>query len=238
VAKKKFFLIVDTETTVTDKVADLGIVVADKQGNIEYDAGLLVREIFNDREQHLLFHDQTADPLWGRRNLPRRYKHYEDMLADGRRMLASVAAINRLIVKIRLKYNPVFTAYNIAFDAQKLANTGIDMTLFEQRFCLWHAAANKWASTKAYRQFVLDNHLFGNRTAKGNMTVKTGADFMARFLLGDDLPPEPHTALEDARDYELPILRELVKNTSPKVYMAPPKYNWRDFQVKNAFRPV
>ena len=235
-AKKKHFLILDSETTVTDKVADLGLVVCDKQGNIEYDAGLLIREIFNDRDTHLLFHDATADPLWGKRNLPRRYKQYEDMLNDGRRMLASVAAVNRLLVKIRLKYNPVLTAYNLAFDTSKAANTGLDLTLFDQRFCLWHAAAQKWAGTRAYRQFALDNHLFGNRTAKGNMTVRTGADYMARFLLGDALPPEPHTALEDARDYELPILTALVKNTSPAIYMAPPKYNWRDFQVRNAYK--
>lgn len=236
---KKFFMIVDTETTITDKVVDLGVVVCDKQGNIEYEAGLLIREIFNDRDTHPLFHDFSADPLWGKRNLPRRYKHYENMLTDGRRMLASVAAVNRLFTKIALKYRPVFTAYNIAFDAGKLANTGIDMTAFEQKFCLWHAAAAKWAGTRAYRQFVLDNHYFGNRTKQGNMTFGTKADYMAKFILGNnDLPEEPHTALEDARDYELPILKALVKNTSPRDYMTPPAYDWRNFQVRNGFRPI
>ena len=235
---KKFFLIIDTETTVTDKVADLGLIVADKKGNIEREYGLLVREIFNDREQHLLFHDQTADPLWGRRNLPRRYKHYENMLTDGRRMLASVPAINRLLAKIALQYRPVATAYNKAFDWGKCANTGIDLTLFPQTFCLWHAAAAKWGNSRAYRQFVLDNHLFGNRTKHGNMTFGTKADYMAKFILGNDLPDEPHTALEDARDYELPILTTLVRNTSPRDYMNPPVYKWQDYQVRNAFRPL
>jgi len=235
---RKFFLIVDTETTVTDKVADLGLVVADKQGNIHYDAGLLVRDFYLDSDTHTLFHDTSQDPLWGRRNLPKRYASYQAMLEDGRRMLASVAAVNRLLVKIRLKYNPTWTAYNKAFDAGKLENSGIDMGIFSNSFCLWHAAAQKWAQTKAYRQFVLDEHLFGNRTAHGNMTIKTGADFMARFLLGPDLPPEPHTALEDARDYELPILKALVKNTSPSVYMNAPPYNWRDYLVRDHFRPL
>jgi len=235
---KKHFLIIDTETTITDKVADLGIVVCDKQGNIEYEAGLLVREFYHDRENHPLFYDNRGDPTWAKRNLPTRYQQAENMLADGRRMLASVPAINRLLVKILLKYRPVLTAYNIAFDLGKCANSGIDLTNFEQRFCLWHAAAAKWANTRAYRQFVLNNHYFGNRTAKGNMTFGTKADYMAKFLLGDDLPPEPHTALEDARDYELPILKALVKNTSPKEYMNPPAYNWQTFQVRNAFRPL
>lgn len=235
---RKFFLILDTETTITDKVADLGIVVCNKQGVIEYDAGLLVHPFFNQREEHPLFHDFTADPLWGKRNLPRRYNQYNEMLADGRRMIASVAAINRLLVKIALKYQPVLTAYNINFDRNKCANSGIDLTLFGDDFCLWHAAAEKWGQTRAYRQFCLDNHFFGNRTKHGNMTYGTKADYMAKFILGNDLPDEPHTALEDARDYELPILKALIKNTSPKQYMNPPPYDWRDFQVRNAFKPL
>lgn len=235
---KKFFLIVDTETTVTDKVADLGIVVADKRGNIEYEVGLLVRDFYLDRQGHALFHDISDDALWGKRNLPRRYKAYQDMLADGRRMLASVAAVNRLLTKIALKYKPVFTAYNIGFDASKLDNSGIDMSIFPERFCLWHAAANKWAKTKAYRQFVLDNHFFGNRTKHGNMTFGTKADYMAKFILGSDLPNEPHTALEDARDYELPILKALVSTTRPSVYMNAPAYDWRDYQIKDSFKPL
>lgn len=235
---KKHFLIVDTETTITNKVADLGIVVCDKRGNIEYEVGLLIREFFLDGNAHPLFHDMTADPLWGKRNLPKRYAEYKAMLNDGRRMLASVAAVNRLMAKIALKYKPVLTAYNIAFDAEKLDNSGIDISLFDQRFCLWHAAANKWGNSRKYRQFVLDNHYFGNRTKHGNLTYGTKADYMAKFILGSDYPNEPHTALEDARDYELPILRALVKNTPPRVYMNAPAYDWRNYQVKNAFRPL
>lgn len=233
---KKFFLVLDSETTVTDKIADLGLVVADKRGNIEYETGLLIRDFYLSREDHPLFHDMSADPLWGKRGLPRRYRGYDDMLTDGRRMLASVAAVNRLLAKIRLRYNPVLTAYNLAFDAGKAANSGIDLSLFDKRFCLWHAAAQKWGTTKAYRQFVLENHLFGNRTPYGNMTFGTKADYMAKFILGDaTMPDEPHTALEDARDYELPILTALVKNTSPKDYMNAPAYNWKNFQVRDWF---
>ena len=235
---KKFFLILDTETTITDKVADLGLVVCDKAGNVEYEVGLLVREFFHDRETNPLFYDNSAGDLWGKRNLPKRYQLAEDMLADGRRMLASVPAINRLLVKIALKYKPVLTAYNLAFDNSKCANTGIDLTIFEPQFCLWKAAAQKWGQTKAYRQFCLENHLFGARTKHGNMTYGTKDDYMAKFLLGADLPDEPHTALEDARDYELPILKALVKNTSPKDYMNAPAYNWKDYQVRNAFKAI
>lgn len=234
---KKHFLIVDTETTQTGKVADLGLIVCDKAGTVVREYGLLVGEFFADRETHPLFFSGDADPVFGKRTLPRRYKQYEEMLNDGRRMIAGVAAINRLLTKINLAYRPVATAYNKAFDWEKAANSGIDLLQFEQSFCLWHAAANKWATTKAFRQFILDNHHFGNRTKFGNMTVKTNADVMAKFLLGPALPDEPHTALEDARDYERPILTALVKNTSPKVYMNPTAYNWRNLQVKDMYRP-
>src|SRR5688572_1781216 len=103
-ARKKWFLVIDTETTQTNKVADFGAVVCGKDGKIEREAGLLVRDFYLDRDNHPLFHTSgIADPLWGKRNLPRRYANYDDMLKDGSRMLASVAAINRWLVRVRLK---------------------------------------------------------------------------------------------------------------------------------------
>lgn len=234
---KKFFLIVDTETTQSGKVADIGFVVCDKQGNIHYSVGLLVKEFYLNREDHVLFYTQDASPHFGKRTLGKRYKQYDAMIEDGRRMVASVRAVNKLLVDIRLKYNPTVTAYNIAFDSQKCAASGIDLTIFEASFCLWHAAAQKWTKTRAYLDFVLENHFFGNRTKTGCMTVQTNADVMAKFLLGSHIADEPHTALEDARDYELPILTALVKNTSPKQYMKPVAYNYKNLQVKDLFKP-
>jgi hypothetical protein len=238
-ARKKHFLIVDTETTQTGKVADLGLVVCDKQGNIQYEVGVLVSEIFCDAENHPLFHlFGDAKDVFSKASLPARRRKYEEMLKDGRRLLASRAAINRLLVKIRLQYNPVLTAYNIAFDAEKMENTGLDLSIFEQRFCLWHAAAQKWGRNKDFLRFVLENGYFGNRTKKGHVGVQTKADVMAKFLLGANLPDEPHTALEDARDYERPILTALVKNTPVSEYMNPRGYNYKDFAAKDLFRPI
>jgi len=236
---KKYFLIIDTETTQTDKVADFGAVVCDKQGRIVAECGALVREFYCDSEAHPLFHTKDADPLWGKANLPKRYAEYDRMLTDGRRMLASVAAVNSWLSKVNSKYRPIVTAYNLAFDRSKLSNSGIDISIFNESFCLWHAAARKWMHTKAYRQFVLDNHCFNTPTAKGNMTFQTKAEPMAAFVLGDaNMPKEPHTALEDARDYEHPILVSLVKNTLPKEYMHAKPVTWRDVQVKDWFKPV
>jgi hypothetical protein len=237
-AKKKFFLIIDTETTQTNRVADFGAVVCDKQGNIHHEAGVLIGDFFSDKENHPLFHVYgDKNDVFSKESLPKRYADYEGMLQDGRRVLASVGAVNRWLAKVKAQYDPTPTAYNWAFDKDKLEKSGIILDGFKPAFCLWHAAAAKWGHSKAFLQFALDNHFFGARTKGGHMGVQTKADVMAKFLLGAGLADEPHTALEDARDYERPILAALVKNTSPREYMNPPPYVWRDFAVRDLFQP-
>lgn len=234
-AKKKFFLVIDTETTQTDHVADFGAIICDKQGRVHKECGVLVADFYTQRDDHPLFH--MGDFLGGKANLPRRYEEYDTMLHDGRRMLASVAAVNRWLARVNAEYSPILTAYNLAFDRGKMRNSGIDCDQFSESFCLWHAAAEKWGNSKRYRQFILDNHFIGNRTQHGHMGFQTKADCMAKFLLGSELPDEPHTALEDARDYEVPILAALVKNTPPKKYMNPTPYSWRNYALRDWFQP-
>lgn len=235
---KKYFLIIDTETTMTDKVADFGAVVCDKDGVIAAEIGVLLRDFYLDRANHVLFHNDEVDPLWGKNNLDARYANYDRMLSSGSRMLASVPALNIWLAKVRAKYNPVMTAYNIAFDMGKCSNSDIDLSIFDKSFCLWYASAQKWMHTREYRQFILDTHAFNTPTKLGNMSFQTKAEPMAAFVLNQpNMPKEPHTALEDARDYELPILKALVKNTLPKVYMNPKPVTWRDVQVKDWYKP-
>lgn len=235
--KKKFFVTIDTETTQTGKVADLGVVVSDKQGNIHFEGGYLLGDFFSDRDAHPLFHVYgDANDVFSKASLPTRYANYEAMLQSGKRMLCSVAAINRLFAKIAARYDPVATAYNRAFDWEKLENSGIPVgDFFPKSFCLWHAAVAKWANSREFKAFVLQQHRFGARTKGGHIGIQTKADVMAKFLLGAGLPDEPHTALEDARDYEVPILTRLVKNTSPADYMYPPAYNWRDWALRDHY---
>ena len=239
-ARKKFFITIDTETTQTGMVADFGAVVSDLQGNIHHEIGILVGDFFSDRDNHPLFHIYgDKNDVFSKASLPKRYANYEAMLQNGQRHLASVAAVNRWLAKAKDKYNPVMTAYNLAFDLDKMQNSGIiARELFPQRFCLWHAAAAKWTRSREYRAFVLQHHYFGARTQAGHMGYQTKADVLAKYLLGADYPDEPHTALEDARDYEVPILTKLVKNTPPAVYMFPPPYNWRDYALRDNFVPA
>ena len=67
------------------------------------------------------------------------------------------------------------------------------------------------------------------------MTFKTNAEIVCGFIMGE-FKQEPHTALEDAKDFELPILIQVLKKRDWKDNIQ--AYNWREFQTKNHFKPV
>jgi hypothetical protein len=231
-AKKQFFLIVDTETTITDKVVDFGAVVCDRQGNIHAQCGVLIQSVFG---VDSLFYDKNAPGIWSLGSVGKRMDSYKQMLDTGSRMLASVGAVNRWLEKVNAKYNPELTAYNLAFDAGKCKNTGIDLNMFSRRFCLWAAAVGNICNTKAYKQFVAENHLFNARTAHGNMTFSTTAESVMGFL-ANNLTDEPHTSIEDIIGYELPALVHILKKKQWREKMI--AYNWKSHQVKNHFKAI
>ena len=231
-AKKQFFAILDTETTMNDTVADFAIIIVDREGKIYNTCAVLVNGHYNNFE---LFHDKKANDIWGYAGLEKRKANYVTMLDSGSRMLASVAGINKWINQAIGKYNPMLTAYNLAFDKSKCANTGIDLSGFSESFCLWSASVGNICNKKTFKQFALENHQFNNVTGSGNMTFKTNAEVVCGFL-SNNIITEPHTALEDARDFELPILVNIVKKRNWKENIV--AYNWRNFQTKNHFVAV
>jgi hypothetical protein len=237
--KKQYFLIIDTETTQDELVADFGAVICDRKGNIVAQCGVMVNGIFTNPTDHPLFFDSSAPPsaLWSKASSDKRYDMYSRMIANGTRMVASIASINRWLDRAHAQYNPILTAYNLSFDLGKCANTGIDLTMLDRSFCLWNAAYTQWAHTKSYRNAVLAMHAFNAPTEHGNMTYKTNAETMTRFVVGNFLlEDEPHTALEDAVYYELPILQALLKKRSAKWLLNETQsYNWRDVQVRDWF---
>lgn len=239
-AKKNFYLIIDTETTQDQLVADFGAVVIDTRGRVQTQCGVLLDTIYNDSRNHPLFFTSDVDGIWSKNGQDKRYGMYNRMLQSGTRMLASVNAVNRWLERVKGQYNPYLTAYNFPFDRDKCKNTEIDLTIFgDKYFCLWAAAITKWGHTQKFRQFVLDTHCFNMPTELGNMTYKTNAEIMTRFVLNDpDLPDEPHTGLEDILYYELPVLKKLLTTETPKKLMASTSYNWREFQVKDGFKAI
>lgn len=226
---KTYYIIVDTETTITDKVVDFGAIVVDSKGNVIETFSALVLETFGIDE---LFYDTKAKGIWARESVSRRMENYNDLLDAGERIIASTKLINNWLLSMVSRYNPTLTAYNIAFDNAKCQNTGIELGIFTKSFCLWSAAVGNICRSKAYRKFVIQNHLFNNVTDKGNMTYSTTAESVCGYIKGV-FNIEPHTALEDARDFELPILMHIIKKKGWDTRIT--AYNWKAFQVKDWF---
>lgn len=235
-SKKDYYIAIDVETTMKDRVADFGAIVCDRKGNILNQCAVLINGVFG-IEALFYITSENDESIWSKQGKDRRFDAYNKMLENGTRVLATVTAVNRWLERVVGRYDPILTAYNLPFDTGKCFNTGIDLTMFSRRFCLWRASFNRWAFTKKYRNFVLQNHAFNPPTDLGNMSFKTNAEVMARFILNDpSLPDEPHTGLEDLIFYELPILQRLIQTTKKKDFLNPElAFDWRKVQVKDHF---
>jgi len=211
--KKHYYLIVDTETTQKQTVADFGAVVVDRDGKIHEQFGVLLHGHFG---RLPLFSNSSlpAEEFFSTQMVHRRRKHYDDMLETGERSLCSPQLVNLFLARLLGQYDPIVTAYNLSFDFGKCANTGIDLGIFSERFCLMRAAHRSICLTPEYDVFCRLNR---NITPTGRLsrTADTVAKFVARDCY-NSLADEPHTALEDARDYEAMILHEILKTRTRK----------------------
>ena len=64
------------------------------------------------------------------------------------------------------------------------------------------------------------------------MSFKTDAETVCGYIKGEFIG-EPHTALEDARDFELPILTHILAKKDWRNKITP--YDWNAHQVKDHF---
>ena len=227
--RKKHFCIVDTETTIDGQVYDFAAKIVDLRGEVYTQCAIIVAENMGKQ----LFYDPNNVGIWSKRYAEKKKQNYTKMLDDGTRMLASSKAINAWLAKAAAKFSPELTAYNVGFDKNACKITSIDLNIFKSDFCLWHLAAETFAKSKAYRQHILDNHYFNNRTDKGNLGYKTDRETMHHFITGEQMD-EPHTALEDL-DFEVRIFKAITarRNWREKIGVA---YNWRNYQLKDNFR--
>jgi len=207
-ANKDILLIVDTETTITQTVADFGAVVVDlSTATILEQAGVLVWKQFGKKD---LWYDSSVDDedYWSRGNSKLRNKKYQGYVDAGWRTIAAIAWINGWLIRMHEKYDPIITAYNLGYDNKVCKNTKIDLGIFSENKCLWrHAAQKAYSKDADYVDFC---HAKGYLTPSGKISTK--ADHVAHFVLLSHLDvyeKEPHTALEDARDYEWPIAYDL-----------------------------
>lgn len=235
--KKQHVLLCDTETDVKGNALDFGAILVDLQGNILHRIAVLIRGYYDNPLLYTLFHKRSLKGIFSPEKLASRYANYDRMLDTGLRTMASVPAINRWLARINATYNPVLTAYNLFFDVESCENIGIDIDQFTRSFCLMHAAQQFYGNKRKYRKFILDNHFFNAPTFKGNMTWKTNAEVMAKYVLGVGIPPEPHTSIEDCVGYELPILIDVIKKNSLRYCLEDIRAgSWERFTVRNGYK--
>ena len=210
---RHYYLIVDTETTQRGTVADFGAVIVTKQGEIVEQFGAMVLGHFGKLP---LFSDPSADPdaFWSEQSAYRRAKNYDDMLESGERSISSPALINQWLAGIKARYNPTLTAYNLAFDLGKCRNTRINLGIFGSRFCLMKSAKRKIGVLASYQDFCKARGLLTAKLRKPSMTADAMAKYIADTEYSGSLADEPHTALEDARDYEAMILAYILRDTT------------------------
>ena len=215
--KKHNYLIIDTETTQNQTVADFGAVIMDRKGAIVEQFAVLLDGHFGTLP---LFADTDApaDAFFSTQSRSRRVKHYEGLLANGQRSICSPTLVNIWLARILGQYKPVLTAYNISFDFGKCRNTGIDLGIFSQKFCLMKSAKNMIGTTADYVDWCKQRNLWTPKRKRVSMTADTMAKYVCRDAY-NALADEPHTALEDARDYEALILLSLLKNNTQKTIL-------------------
>ena len=210
---RHYYLIVDTETTQRGTVADFGAVIVTKQGEIVEQFGAMVLGHFGKLP---LFSDPNADAdaFWSEQSAYRRAKNYDAMLESGERSISSPALINQWLAGIKARYNPTLTAYNLAFDLGKCRNTRINLGIFGSRFCLMKSAKRKIGVLACYQDFCKARGLLTAKLRKPSMTADAMAKYIADTEYSGSLADEPHTALEDARDYEAMILTYILRDTT------------------------
>lgn len=208
----RYLLIVDTETTAKNHmVADFGAVVVDlsrpRDKQVVRELGIFVWDAYN----HPLWFNPRAPKgdFWHRDNLKTRQKQQESYVDEGERALAVSKNINKWLKEVFDEFNPICTAYNWKFDKKVCANTGINLEQFQNgpQWCLYNLAKKMLVNNEVYRNHCLAN---GYVTEKGN--IQFTADSVSNFIFwsrGEVKGAEPHTALEDAKMYELPIAQEL-----------------------------
>ena len=215
--KKKFYIIVDTETTERGNVADFGAVICDKRGNIVKKIGVLTPYF----QKEKLFYNRDSG-FFGIQNLNLRTEKYREMVKDGKRQLATIRGINEWLAMAQVMYAPTLTAYNLTFDKGACNKSGIALP-FQNEFCLWKEAARIFGKRVSYI-----NHVLEHKAISEKLNIKTNADIMSKFLSVETLQDEPHTALEDILDHELLIFKEIMR---AKKGIKHKPYNWRNHRL-------
>lgn len=194
--RKKYFMVLDVETTNNDMtskfndglVYDIGFGIYDQKGNTYCERSYCIKEIFEDKN--------LMNSAYYKNKLP---KYYEE-LKQGKREIKT-ALQTRKIIKQAIKYFNIkeVYAYNANFDNTTLNNTIRYITSSFVRWflpyginvcCIWHIACQVLGTQKTFQ--------FENvRNANGNL--KTSAERMFAYISQNEEFEEEHIGISDVR---------------------------------------
>ena len=190
---KHLYLVVDIETanTLEDALAyDVGLAIADRNGNIYEKHSFICSEIFNDTT------------LMASAYYAKKIPEYLADIKQGSRKVVSLYEIRKKVFDLYETYHyKAVLAYNAYFDNRGLNITQRYLTKSKYRWffpygvpvhCIWHMACQVICSQKKYYNFCVAN---GFVSDKGN--ISTSAEIVYRFLTNDPTFHEEHKGLDD-----------------------------------------
>lgn len=206
-ARKKYFLVIDTETCNTLEQPfcyDIGYVVCDRFGNIMVERSFIVAEMFLDNSD-------LMKSCYFAEKIP---SYWED-IKNGKRKIKSLFNIRKQIKADMREYKiHMVGAYNMSFDKKALNNTirycskSLVRWFFPfgtKYFCIWNMACQVIMNSVKYVKFALQN---GLESPSGN--IQTSAESCYKFLTNSINFIESHTGLEDVK-IEVAIMAECYK---------------------------
>jgi hypothetical protein len=192
--KKKYFLVIDTETTgeiYTPLVYDVGAKVIDLQGRTYESMSSVIYEIYAKQRE-------AMKSAYYVEKLPQ----YEEDLKSGKRKMHTFYTVRKTLFDWMEKYDiEAVCAYNMPFDKNALNNTYKFITEGKRKFFfpketkyidIWVMACSSIFQRKSYQQMAYENAWYSN---KGN--VLTNAEKAYCYLINRNDFEESHTALED-----------------------------------------
>ena len=224
-AKKKFIMVLDTETCnglmVNDKldlscslVYDIGFTIIDKKGNIYKTASFAIGDVFCGMK------DVMASAYYANK-IP---KYWEDIKA-GRRELISFLHARNIVLDTIKEYNiTAISAHNASFDVNALNTTIRYLTkskirwFFPKGIEIWDTlkgAQNTICKQKGYRIFCEKyQYMTNHKTPR----VRATAEILYRYISGDHDFIEEHQGLHDTT-IEAQILVQILKQHKKKEYI-------------------
>lgn len=224
-AKKKFIMVLDTETCngymvdgkldLSDSlVYDIGFTVIDKKGNIYCQKSLAIGDI-------LCGESELMRTAYYAEKIP---QYWKDIKA-GKRELVSFLHARNIVKEVMEQYNiSTVSAHNARFDVNALNTTIRYLTKSKVRYFfpygteIWDTmkgARNTIGKQKGYIAFCQKN---GYMTRHKVPQVRVTAEILYRYISGDHDFREVHQGLDDTI-IEAKILTQILKQHSKKQYI-------------------